>query len=155
MAIEGTRAVARNLRIAPRKVRRVIDVVRGMYVDEALAMLQFMQTRSAKPVSKLIASAAANAENNDGMNPELLKVSVAMVDQGSLDLKRVKPRAMGRAYRIVKRTSHITIYVQEGPERPQRPRGRRSLVTRAEAGGRGRGSTRARPARGAATAGRG
>jgi len=127
--MEGTRAVAKFVRIAPRKVRRVVDLVRGKYVDEALAILKFLPSRAAKPVSKVIASAAANAENNDGMNPDLLKVTGAMVDQGP-SLKRIKPRAMGRAYRILKRTSHITIYVQEGPERPTRRRGRRQLVTR-------------------------
>lgn len=128
--MEGTRAVAKFVRIAPRKVRRVVDLVRGKYVDEALAILRFLPSRAAKPVSKVIQSAAANAENNDGMNPELLKVSAAMVDQGP-SLKRIKPRAMGRAYRILKRSSHITVYVQEGPERTQRRRGRRALVTRA------------------------
>jgi large subunit ribosomal protein L22 len=128
--MEGTRAVAKFVRIAPRKVRRVVDLVRGKYVDEALAILKFLPTRAAKPVSKVIQSAAANAETNDGMDPDLLKVSAAMVDQGPT-WKRIKPRAMGRTYRILKRTSHITIYVQEGPERPQRRRGRRALVTRA------------------------
>jgi large subunit ribosomal protein L22 len=118
-----TKAIARNVRITPRKVRRVVDLVRGKYVDEALALLKFVPNRAAKQVSKVVASAAANAENNFEMDREDLKISVAMVDQGPT-WKRVKPRAMGRAYRILKRTSHITVVVEEGPPRPQRP-GRR------------------------------
>jgi large subunit ribosomal protein L22 len=126
-----TRAVAKYIRIAPRKVRRVVDLVRGKYVDEALAILKFLPNRAAKQVSKVVASAAANAENNFSMDREGLKVSAAMVDQGPT-MKRIRPRAMGRAYRILKRTSHITVVVSEGPPRPVRP-GRRApaLVRRA------------------------
>jgi large subunit ribosomal protein L22 len=121
-----TRAVAKYVRIAPRKVRRIVDLVRGKYVDEALALLKFLPNRAAKHVSKVVASAAANAENNFSMERGSLKVSAAMVDQGP-SLKRIKPRAMGRAWRILKRTSHITVVVAEGPPRPQKP-GRRQLA---------------------------
>ena len=74
------RAVAKYVRIAPRKVRRVVDLVRGKYVDEALAILKFVPNRAAKQVSKVVASAAANAENNFEMDREDLKISVAMVE---------------------------------------------------------------------------
>jgi len=114
------RAVAKYVRIAPRKVRRVVDLVRGKYVDEALSILKFVPNRAAKQVSKVVASAAANAENNLGADRELLKVSLAFVDQGPT-MKRIQPRAMGRAYRILKRSSHITIRVTEADE-PQRRR---------------------------------
>jgi large subunit ribosomal protein L22 len=131
------RAIAKYVRIAPRKVRRVVDLVRGKYVDEALALLKFVPNRAAKQVSKVVASAAANAENNLGADRELLKVSLAFVDQGPT-MKRIQPRAMGRAYRILKRSSHITIRVTEADE-PQRGR-----TTR-----RGAQVRRAAPARGA------
>jgi large subunit ribosomal protein L22 len=121
------RAIAKYVRIAPRKVRRVVDLVRGKYVDEALALLKFVPNRAAKQVGKVVASAAANAENNLGADRETLKVSLAMVDQGPT-MKRIQPRAMGRAYRILKRTSHITIHVAE-TEAPQR-RARRGAQVR-------------------------
>lgn len=125
-----TRAVAKFIRIAPRKVRRVVDLVRGKYVDEALAILQFVPSRAAKPVRKVVESAAANAENNFSMDRDVLKISAAMVDQGPT-WKRIKPRAMGRAYRILKRTSHITIVVAEGEPRREKPGRRRMQVRRA------------------------
>lgn len=127
--MEGTRAVARHVWIAPRKVRRIVDLVRGKYVDEALAILKFLPHRAAKQVAKVVESAAANAENNNGMDRDTLRITAAMVDQGK-SFKRIKPRAMGRAYRILKRTSHITIYVNEGPPRPEQRRRRRATVTR-------------------------
>jgi large subunit ribosomal protein L22 len=117
------RAIARYVRIAPRKVRRVVDLVRGKYVDEALALLKFLPQRAAKQVGKVVASATANAENNLGADRDLLRISLALVDQGP-SMKRIRPRAMGRAYRIVKRTSHITVVVSEAeePRRTRRPR---------------------------------
>ena len=128
-----TRAVAKYVRIAPRKVRRVVDLVRGQYVDEALKALQFLPNRAAKHVQKVVKSAAANAENNFAMDMETLKITTAYVDVGPT-MKRVQPRAMGRAYRILKRSSHITVVVGEGPIRPvkQRAARRRPQVRRAD-----------------------
>lgn len=128
-----TRAVAKYVRIAPRKVRRVVDLVRGKYVDEALGMLQFLPNRAAKQVRKVVQSAAANAENNFAMDLETLKITTAYVDAGPT-MKRIRPRAMGRAYAILKRSSHITVVVGEGPPRPVRQRAarRRPQVRRAE-----------------------
>lgn len=128
-----TRAVAKYVRIAPRKVRRVMDLVRGQYVDDALKTLQFLPNRAAKHVRKVVESARANAENNFAMEPETLKITTAYVDAGPT-MKRLQPRAMGRAYRILKRSSHITVVVGEGPIRPVRQRAarRRPQVRRAE-----------------------
>ena len=112
-ALEPTRAhaKARFVRMAPMKCRRVVDLVRGKPVSEALAILRFSPQAAAEPVAKVIASAAANAENNLDLDPDTLVVDVAMVDEGPT-LKRIRPRAQGRAYRIRKRTSHITIEVE-------------------------------------------
>jgi large subunit ribosomal protein L22 len=112
-ALEPTRAhaKARFVRMAPMKCRRVVDLVRGKPVSEALAILRFSPQAAAEPVAKVIASAAANAENNLDLDPDTLFVDVAMVDEGPT-LKRIRPRAQGRAYRIRKRTSHITIEVE-------------------------------------------
>jgi large subunit ribosomal protein L22 len=129
------RAIAKYVRIAPRKVRRVVDLVRGKYVDEALAVLKFVPNRAAKQVGKVVASAAANAENNLGADRDLLKVSLAMVDQGPT-MKRIQPRAMGRAYRILKRSSHITVVVSEA-DQPRRRRTQRGAQVRRAAAGRG------------------
>jgi len=128
-----TRAVAKYVRIAPRKVRRVVDLVRGQYVGDALKTLQFLPNRAAKHVRKVVQSAAANAENNFAMEMETLKITTAFVDAGPT-MKRLQPRAMGRAYRILKRSSHITVVVGEGPARPVRQRAarRRPQVRRAE-----------------------
>lgn len=123
------RAVAKYVRIAPRKVRRVADLVRGKFVDEALAILKFLPNRAAKQVSKVVASAAANAENNLGADRELLKVSLVLIDQGPT-MKRIQPRAMGRAYRILKRSSHITIRVTEAEEAQRRRTVRRGAQVR-------------------------
>ncbi len=128
-----TRAVAKNVRIAPRKVRRVVDLVRGKYVEDAVKTLQFLPNRAARQVRKVVQSAAANAENNFAMDTETLTITTAFVDAGPT-MKRVQPRAMGRAYKILKRSSHITIVVGEGPARPikQRAARRRPQVRRAE-----------------------
>jgi len=120
-ALEPTRAraVARFVRSSPMKTRRVVDLVRGLPVDEALAILRFSPQAAAEPVAKVVASAAANAENNLDLDPETLVVAVAMVDEGPT-LKRIRPRAQGRAYRIRKRTSHITIEVESVPQKAGR-----------------------------------
>ncbi|GAW90905.1 50S ribosomal protein L22 [Calderihabitans maritimus] len=109
------RAVARYIRISPRKVRQVVDLIRGKDVGEALAILRYTPKRAAKPVEKVLRSAIANAEHNYDMNPDNLYVFRIYVDQGPT-LKRYKPRAYGRADLIRKRTSHITVVVKEREE---------------------------------------
>ncbi|HZK17935.1 MAG TPA: 50S ribosomal protein L22 [Clostridia bacterium] len=109
------RATVRYIRTAPRKVRQVIDLIRGKSVNEALAILRATPRGASKVVTKILNSAAANAEHNFEMDKDNLYVSKAYVDQGPT-LKRFKPRAMGRADRIRKRTSHITVIVKEGKE---------------------------------------
>ncbi|MFC1888158.1 50S ribosomal protein L22 [Thermodesulfobacteriota bacterium] len=105
-------AKARFLRIAPRKVRLVIDMVRGKKVGDALSILQFTQKRGAKVVSKLLNSAVANAENQGDIDIDTLYIKKIFVDQGPT-LKRFKPRAMGRATMIQKKTSHISVILDE------------------------------------------
>jgi large subunit ribosomal protein L22 len=107
----GAFASARFVRIAPMKARRVVDLVRGLPVDEALTILQFAPQSAAQTVYKVLESAVANAETTEGLATGDLVVSVAMVDEGPT-MKRWRPRAQGRATRINKRTSHITIAVQ-------------------------------------------
>ena len=102
------RACAKYIRISPYKVRVVLDLVRGKKVNEAVAILENCSKAGAEPIKKVVLSAAANAENNLGMNKDDLKVAVAYADQGPT-LKRMRPMAHGRAFRILKRTSHITI----------------------------------------------
>jgi large subunit ribosomal protein L22 len=94
------------------KARRVVDVVRGMKAEEAIALLQYAPQAAAEPVRKVIASAVANAENNESLDPESLFISEAFADEGPT-MRRFRPRAHGRAARIRKRTSHITIVVSE------------------------------------------
>ncbi len=110
----SSRARARHVRMSPTKVRRVVDLVRGMPTSEALGLLQYAPQAASEPVAKLIASAVANAEHNDGLDPDRLVISEAYVDEGPT-MKRIRPRAQGRAYRIRKRTSHITVVVSEQP----------------------------------------
>jgi large subunit ribosomal protein L22 len=106
------RAVARDTGISPRKVRQVVDMVRGKKVDEALALLRFAPTPTARVVAKAVKSAAANAENNYQMTPSDLKIIRIFADQART-LKRYRPRARGRASPILKRSSHITVVVAE------------------------------------------
>ena len=110
----GAFAVARFVRVPPRKARRVVDLVRGSGVDDALAVLRFAPQAASEPVYKLLASAVSNAEGGEGLARSSLVVSKAMVDEGPT-LKRWRPRARGRAARIHKRTSHITVVVQPRP----------------------------------------
>src|SRR3954468_19087846 len=110
-ALPGARAVARHVRISPNKARRVINLVRGLPAKEALTVLQFAPQAASEQVYKVLASAIANAENNERLDPDALLVSAAFVDEGPT-LKRFRPRAQGRAYRIRKRTCHITIEVE-------------------------------------------
>ena len=107
-------AQARYVRMTPMKCRRVIDLVRGMAVEQAMDVLRFDVHAASDPVGKVLASAVANAEHNQQLDRAHLFVSQAYVDEGPT-LKRFRPRAQGRAYRIRKRTSHITIVVQPVP----------------------------------------
>ncbi len=104
-------ARARYVRATPMKVRRVVNLIRGRSAQEALDILRFDPHAASTPVAKVVASAVANAENNLDLDPETLWISKAYVDEGPT-LKRFRPRAQGRAYRIRKRTSHITIEVE-------------------------------------------
>src|SRR6478609_7446459 len=123
-------AKARFVRISPTKARRVIDLVRGKSVTEALDILRWAPQAASEPVAKVIASAAANAQNNEGLDPSTLVVATIHADGGPT-AKRIRPRAQGRAFRIRKRTSHITVIVESRP-------------SRAERGGQSAGSARAR-----------
>ncbi|MFO7266133.1 MAG: 50S ribosomal protein L22 [Limnochordales bacterium] len=106
------RAVARYLLISPRKARLVTKLIQGKSLDEALTILRFSPQKAARLVEKVVKSAAANAETNHDMNPDLLYVKSAYVDEGPR-LKRIRPRARGRADRYVKRMSHITVVLSE------------------------------------------
>jgi large subunit ribosomal protein L22 len=123
VALPGARAVARHVRISPTKARRVVNLVRGLPARQALTVLQFAPQSASEQVYKVLASAIANAENNERLDPDSLLVSECYVDEGPT-LKRFRPRAQGRAYRIRKRTCHITVVVesvQAGTARPLRP----------------------------------
>ena len=114
------RAQARYVRVTPMRARRVIDLVRGMPADQALAVLRFAPQAASEPVYKVVASAVANARyaaerDSQRLDVEDLVVREAYVDEGPT-LKRFRPRAQGRAYRVRKRTSHITVVVAPKPE---------------------------------------
>ena len=102
------KAVAKHIRISPYKVRIVLDIIRGKGYREAVAILENTPKAASEPVKKVLMSAAANAENNLGLSKDNLYVAACFADQGPT-LKRVRPRAQGRAFRILKRTSHITV----------------------------------------------
>jgi large subunit ribosomal protein L22 len=106
------KAVAKNIHRSPRKVRLVVDAVRGKNVDEAVAILRFLPHGGAGEVLKLVSSAAANAENNYQMAPEDLYVKAIFVDEGPT-IKRYRSRSRGMAAPILKRSSHITVVVEE------------------------------------------
>ena len=112
-------AVARYLHVSASKARRVIDLVRGKPVEEALDILRWAPQAASEPIAKVIASAAANAQNNNGLDPRTLVVATVYADEGPT-AKRIRPRAQGRAYRIRKRTSHITVIVESRPPRGAR-----------------------------------
>jgi large subunit ribosomal protein L22 len=112
-------AKARFVRVSASKARRVIDLVRGKSVAEALDILRWAPQSASEPVAKVIASAAANAQNNDGLDPSTLVVAVVTADEGPT-AKRIRPRAQGRAFRIRRRTSHITVVVESRPSRDER-----------------------------------
>ena len=117
MALENgeVKAVARFIRMSPHKVRRVLDQIRGRSYREALIILEFMPYRACEPILKVLRSAVANAEHNEGYTPADLVVAQAFADQGPV-LKRFRPRAQGRAYQIRKPTCHITITVAPGAD---------------------------------------
>ncbi|HEY8425454.1 MAG TPA: 50S ribosomal protein L22 [Limnochordales bacterium] len=109
------RAVARYQRISPRKVRQVIDLIRGKDVDEALSILRFVPKAASPVVEKVVRSAVANAQNNYNLDPHRLYVAAIYADEGPM-LKRVMPRARGMAYLIRKRSSHITVVLRSRGE---------------------------------------
>ena len=121
--VQSARAVAKFVRVTPMKARSVIDLVRGKNVDEALDILRFAPQAASEPVAKVLASAVANAENNLGLDRRTLVVTESFADEGPT-MKRFQPRAQGRAFRIRKRTSHITVVVSSVGEVADRKRSR-------------------------------
>ena len=107
-----SRAYLKHVRISPRKVQIVLDLVRNKPVDLAMAILKHTPKAACEPLEKLLKSAMANAENNHNMDVSKLYVAECSVCQGPT-LKRIRPRAQGRAFRINKRTSHITLVLKE------------------------------------------
>ena len=107
------KAVAKDTGISPRKVRPLLDMVRGKKVDQALTMLRFANTPTARVVAKVVKSAAANAESNYQMLPSELEIVSIFADEGRT-MKRFLPRSRGRVGHILKRSSHITVIVAEG-----------------------------------------
>nr|WP_321464839.1 50S ribosomal protein L22 [uncultured Desulfobulbus sp.] len=107
-----TKAVAKYIRISPQKARLVADVIRGMKADTAVTTLRFMPKKAAQIIRKVLESAVANADQRDSVDVDSLYVKEITVDGGPM-LKRFSPRAQGRATRILKRSSHITVIVDE------------------------------------------
>ena len=143
----GTRAEVRYVRVSAYKAREVLDLIRGKHVDEADEILQFVERDIAIIIRKALASAVANASNNDGQDPEALYVTACYADEGPT-LKRWRPRARGRPTRIRKRTCHITIIVSRGTTEQLRIRNERIARSgRSGAGVAGRASRRARVAK--------
>jgi len=134
------RAVGRYLRVTPRKARLVLDAVKGKSANQALAILKFIPNEAARYIERLIASAIANAEHNYSLDRDTLRLTGGYVDTGP-SLKRIQPRAMGRAYRILRRTSHITVVLSEDEKlraeatkaKARKPAGRRGRKQTAEA----------------------
>jgi large subunit ribosomal protein L22 len=106
------KAIGKYIRVQPRKVRIVADKVRGAPALRSATILRFHPSKAAQALRKVLDSAIANAENNHGLSPESLRITEILVDEGPR-LKRIRPRAMGRAFRIIKKTSHITVVVDE------------------------------------------
>lgn len=105
------RAQARYVRVTPQKARRVVDLIRGMVAADAQSLLKFAPQAASEPIGKVLDSAIANASNNLNLDPTTLVISQAFIDEGPT-MKRFRPRAQGRAFRIRKRTSHITVIVE-------------------------------------------
>jgi len=114
--------------MSPTKVRRVVDLVRGLPVQEALTTLQFAPQAASEPVYKVVASAVANAESTESLRADDLYISQAFVDEG-VTMRRIRPRAKGSASRILKRSSHITVVVEPREAAPERPTRRRRTTT--------------------------
>ena len=110
--MQEAKASVSHIRIAPRKVRLVLDLIRGKDVGEAIAILRHTPKASSPVIEKLLNSAIANAEHNYQLNPSNLKISQAFANEGPV-MKRFQPRSQGRAFSIKKRTSHITLVVSE------------------------------------------
>ena len=106
------RAQARFVRVTPMKARRMVDLIRGLPAGDAQAVLRFAPQDASEPVGKVLDSAIANATNNHNLDPSTLVVTEAFVDEGPT-MRRFRPRAQGRAFRIRKRTSHITVVLEE------------------------------------------
>jgi len=109
--IQSAKAVAKYIRISPHKVRRVLEQIRGRSYQEALMILEFLPYRACAPIWQVVHSAAANAETNYNLDKKNLFVDIAFVNEGP-KLKRMRPRAKGRAYKILKPTCHITVVVK-------------------------------------------
>ncbi|GAA2568317.1 50S ribosomal protein L22 [Mycolicibacterium diernhoferi] len=128
----SAKAVARFVPFSPTKARRVIDLVRGKSVAEALDILRWAPQDASTTIAKVIASAAANAQNNDGLDPSTLVVATIYADGGPT-AKRIRPRAQGRAFRIRKRSSHITVIVESRPPKQKGAAGASARSRRAQA----------------------
>ncbi|MBN2495160.1 MAG: 50S ribosomal protein L22 [Deltaproteobacteria bacterium] len=111
-ALKNKRAVLRYLRISPTKVRAVADTIRGRRVEEALAILDFTRRAAAEPLARMLRSAVANAASSESVDVDLLHVGEIWVDQGPT-IKRYLPRAMGRATMVQKKTSHVSVLLEE------------------------------------------
>ena len=111
-----TSATLKYTHLSPQKMRLIADQIRGMSADRAVTLLSFSNKKGAKIVKKVLESAIANAENNDGADTDELKITEVQVNQGPT-MKRLRPRARGRADRILKRTSHLTVKVSEKGEK--------------------------------------
>jgi len=126
---EGAYAIARHVRMSPQKVRRVVDLVRGMSVSDALDTLRFAPQAASEPVYKVIASAVANAESAENLKAGNLYVSQIFVDEG-VTMRRIRPRAKGSASRIMKRASHITAVVEPEDNRGPIPVSKQAVTMR-------------------------
>jgi len=117
------KAIAKYVRVQPRKVRIIADEVRGKNAEHAASLLRYHTSKGARALRKVLISAMANAQENNNLSPETLKIATITVDEGPR-LKRMQARAMGRGNRIIKKTSHITVVVEDAPvERPVKPHG--------------------------------
>lgn len=110
--IKSIKAVAKYIRMSPNKIRRVLDQIRGRSYQEALMILEFLPYDASGPIWQVVHSAAANAKHNYGFNKKKLIIDTIFADEGP-KLKRIRPRAQGRAYKILKPTSHITVILKE------------------------------------------
>ena len=132
--VQEARATARFIRVSPTKARQVVDLLRDRHVDDARRVLHFSNRAASKPVGKVLESAIANAEHNRGLPADELYVSRAWVDEGPT-LRRYRPRALGRAIRIRKRTCHISVVVARGGDAGIAPSPRQEGTRRARRAG--------------------